>query len=475
MRRISARMLALCLLALTALLVPTRALAHGGHGPTAVQTFTQAVGPYELEVTVEIPPSVPAPLYLTITPQSDLAGTTMTFRAAPRGQGFDGAPMAQVQGLAGSQGSYFSELAVDRAGDWDMEVRVTGPKGSGVARIPFTITPQPWSASSIGLFAALGGLVVCMIASIILGLAAHRRGRTPAGWANWLIGQGMFACLILAGVFGVQEFSAALQAASAQASAAQMPPNGTLAAIGRPHANMAVHTLPEMPAAGQPLTLTLDLNDGSTGLPIEDLIPHHDALVHLVVLSADGGDFKHIHPPRVAPGRYPIALTPDRPGRYTAYAELQRQDSGTQVIERDFAVGGTASNPTPPTSDGLGARQVDGMQVNVSASIARLQAGKQATFTFSFSQDGAPVTDLQPWLGMGGHLIARSADRATFAHIHAQGPMAPSGLLESGVSYGPDIRFVYTFPSAGRYHVWAQFQHGGRIVTVPLVLDVESS
>lgn len=37
------------------------------------------------------------------------------------------------------------------------------------------------------------------------------------------------------------------------------------------------------------------------------------------------------------------ALTPDRPGRYTVYAEIERRDSGTQVLTRDFTLGGGAT------------------------------------------------------------------------------------------------------------------------------------
>ena len=44
------------------------------------------------------------------------------------------------------------------------------------------------------------------------------------------------------------------------------------AAVGRPHVNVALRTEPEAPLAGQPFTLTLDLTDGSTGLPVDDLV-----------------------------------------------------------------------------------------------------------------------------------------------------------------------------------------------------------
>lgn len=460
-RRAPLLVLALIVVAL-ALLPPGRALAHGGHtGPS--QTFTQQIGPYELAITVEIPAGAPAPLYIDIAPQDDVGGVTMLFRAVPRGQPFDGAPVAQVQGAAGPQGVYYTELQVDRLGDWELEVRADGPRGGGVARIPFTLVAQPLPVGSIGLYGALGGLVVLMIASIILSALAQRRGRPAPGWASWLLGQGMFACLIVAAILGAQQFSAAVQSAQAATAAT---------GVGRPHANVAIGATPAQPSAGQPMTLTLDLSDGSTGLPIEDLTPHHDALLHLVVISADGGFYTHVHPPRVGPGRYAIAIAPDRPGRYSAYAEIQRQDSGTQVISRDFTVGGTAPI-IPPRFAGLGPREVDGLQIEVTSSLTPLRAGRQATFTFSFSKAGQPVDDLQPWLGMGGHMIARSADGAIFAHVHAIGPMATNGVVASGVIYGPDISFVYTFPEPGRYQVWGQFRHDGKIVTVPLAVEVE--
>jgi hypothetical protein len=451
------------LIAIVALLAPSSVLAHGGHtGPS--QTFTQAVGPYELAVTLELPSSAPSPLYIDVAPQEDMAGVTMRFRAVPRGQPFDGAPSAEIQGAAGAQGVYYTELQVDRVGDWELEVSAEGPRGAGVARIPFTLVAQPLPVGTIGLLVSLGGLVVFMIASIVLGVVTQRRGRPAPGWVSWLLGQGMFACLIVAAILGIQQFSSAVQGAQAASA--------TTVGVGRPHANMAIVAPPAMPTAGQPFTLTLDLSDGSTGLPIDDLITHHDSLLHLVVISADGGFYTHIHPPRLAPGRYAIPITPDRPGRYTAYAEIQRQDSGTQVIARDFSVGGAAA-ATPPQFAGLGERTVDGLKVNVTSAAPPTQAGRQATITFSFSKDGKPVNDLQPWLGMGGHMIARSADGAIFAHVHALGPMAPGGVLNSGFAYGPDIQFVYTFPEAGRYEVWGQFRHENRIVTVPLGVEVE--
>jgi hypothetical protein len=447
---------------LIAALAPPRVFAHGGHQAAGMQTFTQMVGPYELAVTVELPLATPAPLYLTLVSPQNLAGTTVTFRAAPRGYSFEGAPTAQVQGL-GMPTTYLSELPIERPGDWDIEVSASGPEGDGSARLPITVVVQPLPITSIVLFAAIGTLIVLMLTNILLSVLYQRRGRALPRGLNWAMGQGMFACVIVTIIFGIQQANAQFQSAVAASAVGD----------GRPHANMVLATVPPAPIAGQPLSLTLDLSDGSTGLPVDDIVPHHEALLHLVILSADGADFAHVHPARVAPGRYTISFTPAQPGRYTAYAEIQRQDSGTQVITSDFEVGGAAVGAAPPAPPGLGPREVAGMQVDVSSSVTPLKAGKQATLTFNFSADGAPVQDLQPWLGMAGHLIARRTDGALFSHIHAAEQMPPSDpLLASGTVYGPSIRFAYTFPQPGRYQLWAQFQRAGKIITVPLIVEV---
>jgi hypothetical protein len=121
----------------------------------------------------------------------------------------------------------------------------------------------------------------------------------------------------------------------------------------------------------------------------------------------------------------------------------------------------------------LGARDIGELQVQVASSLTPLRAGHQATLTFSFSRGGAPVKDIQPWLGMAGHLIARSADGVIYSHIHAAEVTPPLDPLTTAIRYGPAIRFAYTFPQPGRYQLWGQFRRAGAIVTVPLLVEVE--
>jgi hypothetical protein len=135
--RISSRtFLALLLIALV-LLLPAGAAAHGG-APGSTQTFTQAIGPYELAITLQIPQGAPAPLLLTIAPQDDFGGATIARRAAPRGQSFANAPAVQVRATNPPQplyGEFFS-----MSGEWDVVVRVSAGGSEEVANFKVQAT-----------------------------------------------------------------------------------------------------------------------------------------------------------------------------------------------------------------------------------------------------------------------------------------------------------------------------------------------
>jgi hypothetical protein len=194
--------------------------------------------------------------------------------------------------------------------------------------------------------------------------------------------------------------------------------------------------------------LRLDLVDGSTGRPVDDLVLHHEALAHVIVTSEDGRYFRHVHPLRTAPGRLEVKMRADRPGRYLAYAELEREDSGGQLITGEFSVNGDAASVEA--------------EKPVEAVTPLLQpatpiAGRPTTIELNTS--GIP----RPWLGMTGHLIVRSQDGTFLGHVHEMG------------TPGPRLRFTFSFPSAGRYLAWVQYATGDHIVTAPFTINVTAS
>ena len=473
MTRYARGWLAVSLATLLSLLLIGGAGAHGSHS-SPIQTFTQMVGPYEIGLTIEIPPAAPAPINIDIVVPQDMGEATLTMRTALRGQPFDQALPVEVKTLAGdTQPIYYAQVTIDRLGDWEIELQAAGAQGSGVALIPFTVAQTPLPAYSVPLLVALGSLVALMITMIAVASVYNSRRKAIPAWLSWLLGRGVFAALIVAIVFGALQLNDSTQAARASAQGATYLPAGTLVTgSGRPHVNMVLRANPAAAQVDQPVTLTLHLTDGGTGLPVDDLVTHHEALLHLAVISGDGAFFLHTHPARRGPGLFQIDITPTVPGRYTAFAEIERLDSGTQVLRGQFDVAGQSVAAVPAA--GFGTRTIGNIQVTVDASKA-VVAGQQTTLIFSFRDtNGAPIRDLSPWLGMAGHVMAHSNDSAIFAHIHAAERTPPYGrpAVTNGTVYGPDIRFVYTFPQPGRYQVWGQFKHAGRVLTVPLTIEV---
>jgi hypothetical protein len=421
---------------------PVPTLAHGGD-TTSTQTYVLSIEEHELALTIQPTRRVPGPLLIEVRFHGT-APEELLLRAAPRGGWPDDTNLARVRPITGDLGPYIVQLRVEHDGPW--EIQLASLHGD-TALLPFTVRAPTFDPGDLERSTAFAGAASLLLVGGVLGALAHRR--PVAGWLIWPIGLGTLVCLTVGMTLAVQQ--------------SLTPPPQPSAA--RPYVNLTLRSTPEAPQAGAPLSLELSLSDGASGQAVDDLVVHHEALLHLIVISADGKFFAHLHPARIAPGHYRVMLTPDRPGRYSVYAEIERRDSGTQLLARDFSVLGRAVVLPDPAS-GLGTHQLDELTVEVTSSQPELRVGQPTTLRVQISKDGQPVQALEPWLGMAGHLIIRSADETIIGHVHAAGAMG-AGL------YGPEIQFAYTFPQPGLYRLWAQFQFDDAVRTLPLMLRVE--
>jgi hypothetical protein len=71
------------------------------------------------------------------------------------------------------------------------------------------------------------------------------------------------------------------------------------------------------------------------------------------------------------------------------------------------------------------------------------------------SRDGHELTDLEPYLRARGHLVALREGDLAYLHVHP----------EEGPEPGAGVSFMTEFPSAGRYRLFLQFKHDGRVHT----------
>jgi hypothetical protein len=72
------------------------------------------------------------------------------------------------------------------------------------------------------------------------------------------------------------------------------------------------------------------------------------------------------------------------------------------------------------------------------------------------------VTDLEPYLGARGHLVALREGDLAFLHVHPA----------DATTIGSSISFHAALPSAGRYRLFLQFQHHGVVHTAAFTLEV---
>ncbi len=89
--------------------------------------------------------------------------------------------------------------------------------------------------------------------------------------------------------------------------------------------------------------------------------------------------------------------------------------------------------------------------------------------TLRVSRDGQPVTDLEPYLGAYGHLVALREGDLAYLHVHPGGEPSDGQTLP-----GPDIEFGAEVPSAGGYHLYLDFKHAGVVRTAQFTLDATS-
>ncbi|WP_320773282.1 hypothetical protein [Streptomyces sp. CRN 30] len=185
--------------------------------------------------------------------------------------------------------------------------------------------------------------------------------------------------------------------------------------------------------------------------------PEHDRELHLIVASRDLNTYRHLHPARAADGTWSTPVNLPRAGGYRVFADFtpDREGAGNLTLGADLAVAGTYAPRELPAPGGTA--EVDGYRVRLTGALRPDRAGE---LRLEVSRDGRPVTDLQPYLGAYGHLVALRSGDLAYLHVHPNG--APGdGTTESG----PAVSFTATAPSAGTYRLFLDFRHGDEVHT----------
>ncbi|MFB6847053.1 hypothetical protein ACFCXS_19635 [Streptomyces sp. NPDC056373] len=209
-------------------------------------------------------------------------------------------------------------------------------------------------------------------------------------------------------------------------------------------------------SAGRPADLRFTVRD-TDGRALTAYQREHDKELHLIVASRDLVTYRHLHPTRAADGTWSTPVDLPRAGGYRVFADFTPagKDTRNLTLGADLAASGPyRARPLPPanTTD-----QVGGYEVKLSGTP---HPGRASELTLRVSRDGRPVTDLQPYLGAYGHLVALRSGDLAYLHVH------PNGEPGDGTTGpGPDISFTATAPSSGSYRLFLDFKHEGKVHT----------
>ncbi|MFE0723335.1 hypothetical protein ACFW23_20595 [Streptomyces rochei] len=208
--------------------------------------------------------------------------------------------------------------------------------------------------------------------------------------------------------------------------------------------------------AGQKAELRFTVRDAD-GDAVTAYQREHDKEMHLIVASRDLVTYRHLHPTRAADGTWSTPVDLPSAGGYRVFADFTPagKDARNLTLGADLAASGRYEPARLPAPDRTAT--TDGYRVALSGS---LRPGEPGELTLRVSRDGKPVTDLQPYLGAYGHLVALRSGDLAYLHVHPNGEPG-DGTTEPG----PAISFTATAPSAGTYRLFLDFKHEGEVRT----------
>ncbi|MEU1961812.1 hypothetical protein [Nocardia sp. NPDC019304] len=212
-------------------------------------------------------------------------------------------------------------------------------------------------------------------------------------------------------------------------------------------------------AANVPLRFRILDRDGK---PVTRYVRNHDKDLHLIVVRRDMAAFQHVHPVLDADGTWSVPLDLGRAGDYRVFADFTPEGGENLTLGADLLVAGLYDPQPLPAA--AATTTVGDYTVTLDGTVV---PGRASKVTLSVSRAGKPVTDLQPYLGAYGHLVALRAADLGYLHVH------PEGHPGDGVTAaGPGITFAVTAPSAGDYRLFLDFQHEGVVRTAEFTVTV---
>lgn len=197
----------------------------------------------------------------------------------------------------------------------------------------------------------------------------------------------------------------------------------------------------------------------SSGRPLLDYTREHEKDLHLIVVRRDLTGFQHVHPRldrSTGTWSVDVRLTP---GVWRVVADFAPEGWDGITLADDVSVAGDFTPTALPSDDRSARVETDAGTYTVTLE-GDTAPGASTVLTTRVELDGEPVTDLEPYLGAHGHLVALRAGDLGYLHVHPEeGPP------------GPGIDFATAFPEPATYRLFLDFQHRGVVHTAAFTVE----
>jgi hypothetical protein len=476
------------------LLLPAGVCAHVGSPDTF---FEGNAGPYRLFVTVRMPEVIPGLAEVEIRSESDDVTAIRILPLRLTGAGSEYEPTPELMERSTNDPQFFSgRIWLMAFHALQLRVEVEGGRGEGRLAVPLMAEAQRTLRMDRQLGSLLFVFMIFLAVSFVLILRAafgearlepsaasdSRRG----GKLRWITGVGVLlvvAILYLGNTWWNAEANDySLRVMKPPAFRALVDPAGRLSLI---------------PPEGQsPVRTRLAPTRWLTWSEVlKNLRPDHGHLMHLFLVRMPAWDyFCHLHPETDPKGFFSQSLPNLPSGRYQMFSDVVT-DTGLAItmvgqIDLPELSGGplrgddsTAAAPPHPAIAGtqaVSALQDGRMKWERDPGPLRARTALRLRFQVEDSEGNA-VMDLEPYMGMAGHLIILRSDGSVFAHVHPAGSVAMASLelaeksLASAATQdmasmhqqplSSEVAFPYGFPQPGDYRLFVQVKREGKVET----------
>ena len=478
--------------------------------------FEGNAGPYHVIVQIATPGVVPG--VANVFARVGGAGVEQVTVQANRFDALAAAPPPEIaQPVEGDAGLYAAPLWIMSGGSNSVTVNVRGSLGEGKAVVPVVVVANRRLAldPKLGVALAIVGVVLFVGLITIIGASVREAvlppGETPDARRKWKARTAMAAsaAVVALALFGGSRWW-------------NLEDSRFNKSIYKPLAANAA-----IVSSGGDKTLDLRITDSVWTMRNDSawlrthsanhwspLIQDHGKLIHVFMIrEPDLLAFAHLHSSTTDSVSFPAALPALPAGRYRVYGDIVHESGFTQTLVTKIDL----SEPTKSTAratdpddaswssltapNGTSARLEDGSVITLERGPNFVE-GKDASLLFSIvGPDGKPLA-LEPYIGMAGHAVVSRDDGAVFVHLHPSGTISMASQMAFMMRQPGDsvagrlgqrikaseavhpvtsipgngvISFPYAFPKPGKYHMWVQVKHAGRILTGAFAFEVQPS